>query len=249
MITQEVLNKIAQTAGDAILKIYNSCTDMEIVEKSDGSPVTKADYQADAIIQNLLRAKSSYPILSEENPVPYEIRKTWTRFWIVDPLDGTKDFIAKNGQFTVNIALIEDNYPIMGVVYVPVSATTYYAQKGFGAYKNDIHIYNRSTRKELIATDSIFHSTEETLTFLKDNNIANIIRFGSSIKLCKLAEGEIDVYPRFNGTKEWDTAAGHIIANEAGCKLIDIKTKVELLYNKKDIKNNYFIASRNNLEF
>ncbi|MDP3265872.1 MAG: 3'(2'),5'-bisphosphate nucleotidase CysQ [Sulfuricurvum sp.] len=249
MITQEVLNEIAQKAGKAILSIYNSSASMEIVEKSDGSPVTKADYVADAIIKDLLQSKSSYPILSEETPVPYEIRKTWNRFWIVDPLDGTKDFIAKNGQFTVNIALIENNYPVMGVVYVPVSATTYFAQKRSGAYKDNMKIYNRSTRKDLIATDSIFHSTEETLTFLKNNNITNILRFGSSIKLCKLAEGEIDVYPRFNGTKEWDTAAGHIIANEAGCKLIDIRSKAELLYNKKNIKNSYFIASRNNLEF
>lgn len=249
MITQETLNQIAQEAGKAILNIYNKDVDIASVDKSDGSPVTKADYKADEIIRKLLQKNSSYPILSEESPIPYETRKTWTRFWIVDPLDGTKDFIAQNGNFTVNIALIEKNYPIMGVIYIPVSATTYYAKRGSGAYKNGVQIYNRSTRKVLIATDSIFHSTEETLNFLEKNKIENVIKFGSSIKFCKLAEGEIDVYPRFNGTKEWDTAAGHIIANEAGCKLIDIKTKAELLYNKKNIKNSYFIASRNDLEF
>lgn len=249
MISLDELNEIAKKAGETILKIYANPSNIGIVEKSDGSPVTRADYEADAIIKDLLQTKSSYPILSEENPIPYKIRKSWHRFWIVDPLDGTKDFIARNGQFTVNIALIENGVPVMGVVYVPVDDTAYFAQKGKGSYKNGQLIYNHSTRKELIATDSIFHSTEETLDFLEKHSITTVKRFGSSIKFCKLAEGEIDVYPRFNGTKEWDTAAGHIIANEAGCKLIDIRTKAELLYNKEDIKNNFFIACRNNLEF
>ena len=248
MISQSRLNDIAVEAGKAIMKVYNE-ERIEIVNKDDGSPVTKADLKADAVIRKQLSRYSKYPILSEESPVPYEQRKNWKSLWIVDPLDGTKDFIAKNGQFTVNIALIENNYPTMGVVYIPVSDTLYYAKKGCGSFKNGNKIYNNSKRKKLIASDSVFHSTDETLAFLKKHNILNIKKFGSSIKLCKLAEGEIDVYPRFNGTKEWDTAAGHIIANEAGCKLIDIETKAELQYNKKNIKNSYFIASRNDLEF
>lgn len=249
MISLNSLNDIAKKAGEAILKIYADPAAIGAIEKSDGSPVTQADYAADAIITDLLQTQSAYPVLSEENPIPYEIRKSWNRFWLVDPLDGTKDFIARTGEFTVNIALIENGFPIMGVVYIPVEDTLYFAAKGKGAYKNGQPIYNHSTRKELIATDSIFHSTEETLDFLKKYGITTVKKFGSSIKFCKLAEGEIDVYPRFNGTKEWDTAAGHIIANEAGCKLIDIRTKAELLYNKEDIKNNFFIACRNNLEF
>lgn len=236
---------IARDASLAILEVYK--TDFAVDIKSDASPVTKADLMANEIIINGLAKISDDPILTEESPVDYEIRKKWSRFWLVDPLDGTKDFIAKNGEFTVNIALIEDHKPILGVVYIPVTDDVYFAQKGRGAYKNGIKIFNNSTRDALIGTDSNFHSTKQTKEFFEKHNIKNIKRFGSSIKICKLAEGEIDIYPRFNGTKEWDTAATHIIANEAGCKLIDLETKKELVYNKKSIKNNFFIASRNDL--
>ncbi|HIP12681.1 MAG TPA: 3'(2'),5'-bisphosphate nucleotidase [Arcobacter sp.] len=241
---QKEVIKITKKASSAILEIYNS-QNYKIEIKDDNSPVTKADLVSNNIIIEELKKISNYPILTEESPVEYEIRKNWDKFWLVDPLDGTKDFIAKNGEFTINIALIECNKPILGVVYIPVYGDVYHAFKGAGAYKNGIKIYNNSKRVELIASDSIFHSTKETKDFLKKYNITNIKRFGSSIKICKLAEGVIDIYPRFNGTKEWDTAATHIIANEAGCKLIDIKTNAELVYNKKSIKNNFFIASRN----
>lgn len=239
---------IAKKASIEIMNIYSS-KDFEIDIKSDTSPVTKADLIANEIIIDGLKAISDYPILTEESPIEYKIRKNWTKYWLVDPLDGTKDFIAKNEGFTINIALIENNKPILGVVYIPVSDDVYCAEFGTGAYKNNQLICNNSNRKDLIATDSIFHSTEETKQFFIKNSITNIQRYGSSIKICKLAEGIIDVYPRLNGTKEWDTAASHIIANEAGCKLIDIQTREELVYNKKNIKNNFFIASRNNLNF
>jgi len=240
--------EISKNASKEIMNIYNS-DDFNVLTKEDDSPVTKADLVANQIIIDGLRSISNYHILTEESPVKYEKRKSWDRFWLVDPLDGTKDFIAKNGGFTINIALIEKNKPILGVVYIPVSDDVYYAQKNNGAYKNGKKIFNHSMRIELIGSDSIFHSTKETQEFFRRNSIKNIQKFGSSMKICKLAEGEVDVYPRLNGTKEWDTAASHVIANEAGCKLIDTKTKEELVYNKKNIRNNFFIASRNDLEF
>ncbi len=244
---QKVID-IAEKASIEIINIYNT-GNFNIEIKNDESPVTSADLVANRIIIDELNKISNYPVLTEESPVDYEIRKDWSKYWLVDPLDGTKDFIAHKGGFTVNIALIENNKPILGVVYIPVSGNVYYAKKGKGSYKNGKKIYNNATRKNLIAADSIFHSTKETQGFFKKNNIKSIKKYGSSIKICKLSEGVIDVYPRLNGTKEWDTAASHIIANEAGCKLIDVTTNEELHYNKRNIKNNFFIASRNNLNF
>lgn len=238
---------IAKKAGDAILEVYES--EFEVITKEDNSPVTKADMDANKVIIEGLKEIASYPIVTEESYVEYDIRKGWKRFWLVDPLDGTKDFIAKNGEFTINIALIEEHKPILGVVLIPVSSDVYYAFSGGGAYKNGNKIYNNSKRTNLIGADSNFHSTKETQAFFRKFGVSEIKKHGSSIKICKLAEGEIDLYPRLNGTKEWDTAASHIIANEAGCKLVDIETKQELLYNKENIKNNFFIASRNDLEF
>jgi 3'(2'),5'-bisphosphate nucleotidase len=238
---------IAKNAGDAIMKVYHKELDIEY--KDDKSPVTQADLIANEVIVNGLSKISSYPVVTEESQVSYSVRKNWNKYWLVDPLDGTKDFIAKNGEFTVNIALIENHKPVMGVVYAPVTDDIYYAEKDRGAFKNKKQIFNNSTRINLIGSDSNFHSTDMTKYFFKKNKIQEVKRYGSSLKICKLAEGEIDVYPRLNGTKEWDTAASHIIANEAGCKLVDVQTRQELTYNKKSMKNNHFIASKNNLEF
>jgi len=246
---KEVIN-IAKTTGLKILKIYDS-NDFQIENKKDRerSPLTRADLESNEIIIKGLKKISVYPIVTEESYIEYEVRKKWKKFWLIDPMDGTKDFIDKNGEFTINIALVENNKPVLGVVYAPAIKLMYWAEKGKGAFKNGKKIFNSSKRKNLIGADSRFHSTKETLDFFKKYNIKIIKKYGSALKLCKLAEGEIDVYPRFNGTKEWDTAAGHIIANEGGCKLIDVITEQELAYNKKDIKNNYFIASRMNLNF
>lgn len=240
--------EIAKKAGYEILKIYES-NDFLIQTKSDKSPVTKADLIANEIIIGELGKISDYPIITEESPIKYDIRKDWNKFWLVDPLDGTKDFIKKNGEFTINISLIDNNKSVLGVVYIPVSGDVYFAEQKKGAFKNGIKIFNSSKRNKLIAADSNFHSTKFTTDFFEKFNIKDIQKYGSSIKICKLAEGLIDIYPRFNGTKEWDTAASHIIANEAGCKLIDLNTKKELIYNKKDLNNNFFIASRNDLKF
>ena len=244
---QQVID-IAKKASSAILEIYNN-GNIDIELKDDNSPVTKADLISNEIIIEGLKEISDFPIFTEESIIDYDTRKSWNKFWLVDPLDGTKDFIAKNGQFTINIALIENNKPILGVVYIPFSDDVYYAKINEGAFKNGKKIFNDSKRKELIAADSNFYSTKAMADFFKEHNIKDVRKIGSSIKICKLAEGIIDVYPRLNETKEWDTAATHIIANEAGCKLIDVITKQELAYNKECYRNNFFIASRNNLEF
>jgi 3'(2'), 5'-bisphosphate nucleotidase len=245
----EEIIKISKKASLKILDIYNKC-DLNIKYKEDESPITLADSYSNDIIISELKKISDYPILSEENEIiDYSIRKTWKYFWMIDPLDGTKDFIAKNDQFTINIALIENCKPILGVINAPSQKQVYWAQIGKGAYLNNKKIYNHSNRTHLIGADSLFHSTDKTKEFFLKNHIEVIKRYGSALKICKLAEGEIDVYPRFNGTKEWDTAAAQIIAEEAGCKVIDIITKKEMLYNKDNIKNNYFIASRRDLKF
>ena len=244
---EDLLN-IAKKASEEILKIYNQ--DFKVNFKADGSSLTKADLRSNEIIINSLNKISSYPVITEESPIEYEKRKDFARFFLVDPLDGTKDFVAKNGEFTINIALIEKNRPILGLIYIPCSGDFYYAIKGEGAFKNEEKISNDNINKEeLIASDSNFHSTQQTKDFLKKHNINIIKRFGAAIKLCKLAEGVIDLYPRFNGTSEWDTAAGDIILEEAKCKLIDFVSKKNMLYNKESFKNNYFIASRNDLNF
>ena len=239
--------KIASKASKVIMNSYEK--EFKIDLKDDNSPLTNADLLSNQIIIKELKKISNYPIITEENPIDYRIRKNYKKYWLVDPLDGTKDFIAKNDQFTVNIALILNRKPILGVVYIPATDDFYWALKNIGSYKNNKVIKNNSSREKIIGAKSNFHSTKEEELFFKKFKISKILRFGSAIKLCKLAEGEIDVYPRLNGTMEWDTAAPQIIASEAGCKLIDIETKKELRYNKKTLKNNSFIASREDLNF
>ncbi len=237
--------KIAKSASDKIIDIYNN--DFDIKYKEDESPVTNADISSNRIITEKLKKISNYPIITEENPVEYKTRKNWNKFWLVDPLDGTKDFISKNGQFTVNIALIVNKKPILGVISVPSTGDIYYAIKNGGTFKNGEQIFNNSKRKHLVGSDSNFHSSHETKIFFKKLNISKIKKYGSSLKLCKLAEGKIDIYPRFFGTKEWDTAASQIILKEAGCKIIDLETKKEIVYNKEKMFNNHFIACRKNI--
>lgn len=240
--------EIANKASEAILEVYKH-QDPEVEYKKDDSPLTKADIASNKIITEELAKLSDVPVVSEETNVDYETRKNWKKFWLVDPLDGTKDFIVKNNQFTVNIALIEDGKPVMGVIAIPAEGLCYWAQKGEGAYKNGEKIFNKSTRTDLIGSDSNFHSTQATKDFYAKHNITNIQRYGSALKLCKIAEGELDVYARLNGTMEWDTAAGQIILNEAGCKIVDVETKEEIVYNRENQVNNHFIASRGDLKF
>ncbi|MBO4520793.1 MAG: 3'(2'),5'-bisphosphate nucleotidase CysQ [Alphaproteobacteria bacterium] len=239
--------KLAKAASEKILEIYDAHT-YTVSIKEDDSPLTQADIASNKIIQEGLAKLSDIPVISEETFDFEKPRPHYEKFWLVDPLDGTKDFIARNGQFTVNIALVENRVPVLGVVAIPVSGDVFYAEKGKDAFQNGTKISCENiSRKEVIGTDSCFHSTEQTLAFFKEHNITNIKKFGSSIKLCKIAAGEIDIYPRLNGTKEWDTAAGHVILNEAGGEIIDLVTNREMEYDKPSVKNNFFIAKRKGL--
>lgn len=248
------LISIAVDAGSAILKIYNQ-GNIEVTDKEDDSPLTAADMAAHNLIVERLTAAFPYPVFSEEDPIEYSVRKDWETFWLVDPLDGTKNFIARDGQFTVNIALVQGTEPVLGVVHAPAMGLTYFGGKGSGGVKiadqkeSTLGVNTSREAPDLIAAVSSFHNTPESGEFCKAYDIRNTLNFGSSLKVCKLAEGEIDLYPRLNGTSEWDTAASHIILKEAGGKMIDIVTKEDMVYNKENHRNNYFIASRNDLDF
>jgi len=230
----------------------------EVSFKADRSPLTAADLASNKfIINSLSDLDKGIPILSEESLVDWAVRKNWTRYWLVDPLDGTKEFINQNGEFTVNIALIEKNEPIIGVIYAPALSTLYYASKNKGTYKlfcdQKINSLSDSTRiitnhKKSSDHFKVFksrsHSNEEFENWVKDFvDDYELIEKGSSIKFCKLAEGKADLYPRFGSTSEWDIAAGHIILTEAGGELESVDRKKILYNNKESVINPHFIAS------
>ena len=252
----ELLN-IAIDSGREILKIYNN--EIIVNSKEDKSPITQADINSNNLIVNRLkRLEPNIPILSEESLVSWENRKDWNKYWLIDPLDGTKEFINRNGEFTVNISLIENNYPIFGIIYSPVKSVLYYALKNNGCYKLKTNS-NLSTlkdfdkiniKKEKNITTKVIgsrsHSSKDFQNWVeKKFTNFELITIGSSLKFCILAEGEADIYPRLGPTSEWDIAAGHIILEEAGGKLLTIDNK-DILYNtKEDILNPDFIAYGN----
>ena len=249
-------------AGKEIMKIYSSNFDVEL--KDDNSPLTLADKKSNETILNRL-SHSAIPILSEEGKnIPYEERKSWNYLWIVDPLDGTKEFIKKNGEFTVNIALIKNQTPILGVIYCPTSQDLYFSLEDFGAFKvkikNEINdfdlILNNAKRLPLnqkrnnyIVVGSRSHMSKETEDFFekkkKENSNVEMLSIGSSLKICMVSEGSADVYPRYAPTMEWDTAAGHAIANMSGCKIFEFQKDQEIKYNKENLLNPWFLVTKN----
>ena len=231
---------IAREASNAILKVYNS--DFAITDKADQSPLTAADITAHNIIcKGLEILAPNIPILSEESvSLPWTERKTWGTYWLVDPLDGTREFIKRNGEFTVNIALIHEHKPVLGVVYVPVDHSCYFASIDHGAWKMDNNtairrIHTRSTSSEhIIVAGSRSHGSERQKQFFESlGPSTETIIIGSSLKFCLLAEGKIDIYPRFGPTSEWDSAAAHCVVEQAGGCVTDLKLQT-LLYNTKD---------------
>jgi 3'(2'), 5'-bisphosphate nucleotidase len=264
----------AITAGDAILKVYQS--DFEVAEKADGSPLTIADQRAHGVIAQHLAA-FDIPILSEEGKdIPYPVRKHWKRLWIVDPLDGTKEFIHRRGEFTVNIALAVDGRPQLGVICLPVQRTLYYADPAHGAYRfpiEDIAHGLAGSAKDsdarlhrLLAAGrrlpeiqrpaqvytiigSRSHGTDQLNAFVDKQRRRfgeiDFISAGSALKFCRVAEGRADVYPRFGPTMEWDTAAGQAVAEAAGAAVVDMDRRRPLRYNKADLLNPWFIVERN----
>jgi len=254
----------ALQAGESILDIYNDKQqDFGVEHKADHSPLTIADKNSHQIISEALK-QSPYPILSEEGHIPpYEERRKWSTFWLIDPLDGTKEFIKKNGEFTVNIALIQDGVPVFGVIYAPVLQNLYWGDKASGAWKIEqiskvselaTAIKERALKLPLGKKQDLFtvvgsrsHSNEATENYIamlkeKHGNI-NFLSKGSSLKICLVAEGSADIYPRFGPTMEWDTAAGHAIALAAGKNIALTDHRSPLSYNKKDLLNPYFIVA------
>lgn len=248
-------------AGYEIMKIYNEDFNYEL--KGDLSPLTAADKNANDLINQYLE-KTNIPIISEENAqVKYETRKKWRQCWMVDPLDGTKEFIKRNGEFTVNIALIENGKPILGVIYIPVQEKLYYADvEKEEAYIVDINKENisnqtfleksvllkkKSQESKIRIVGSKSHMNGDTLKFIDDLKSENldveVISKGSSLKFCLVVENKADIYPRFAPTMEWDTAAAHAICNASDVSIIGVDTKSELTYNKQNLLNPWFICT------
>ena len=245
--------EIAKLAGEGITEIYNSDFDYQL--KKDLSPITAADNLSHIIITKRLKILTpEIPVLSEENcDIPYKIRANWTKYWLVDPLDGTKEFIKRNGEFTVNIALIENNTPIFGVIHLPVTSETYWGSQVNGSFyssgNNDVKEIRVSENHQnpirLVASRS--HPSEMLNSLLKKIVDYEIIEVGSSIKFCHIASGQADCYPRFGPTSEWDTAAGEAIVSSAGGHVVAASGN-SMKYNvKEEYLNPNFIVSNDKI--
>ncbi len=241
--------KIAKDAGKAIMEIY--VQDFDVKYKHDKSPLTIADTNANKVIEKGLNQLAiNFPILSEEGvDTLYEERKHWEYFWLVDPLDGTKEFIKKNGEFTVNIAMIHKNTPVIGVVYAPALEICYYAKKNQGSYKDGerMPLKKREEQEKYIIVASRSHLSNETKVFIdaiKTHKDKEVVSIGSSLKICLVAEGQADIYPRLSPTMEWDTAAAHVIAIESGKKIEKYNNQhySDHSYNKKSLLNDWFVV-------
>jgi 3'(2'), 5'-bisphosphate nucleotidase len=260
----QIALQAALSGGQEIMSVY-STADFGIEQKSDDSPLTIADRKAHNAIVRYLQ-NTEYPILSEEGKtIPFEERRGWDTFWMVDPLDGTKEFIKRNGEFTVNIALINAGIPVLGVVYVPVTGLMYFGSAGQGAWLTKVNgfedldnPYGHATRlphhqtAQLTIVGSRSHMSPETEAIIAEmeklHGEAAITSMGSSLKICLVAEGKADFYPRFAPTMEWDTAAGHGVALAANCDIIQAETRLPLLYNKENLLNPWFIVTNKRFE-
>jgi len=240
---------IAEEAGKAVMGIYSQ-DDFATTYKGDDSPITRADTTSHAIIACQLRALTpDLPVLSEESGIkPYSERRLWSALWLIDPLDGTKEFIKRNGEFTINIALIEDSHPVLGVVHVPALAVSYFAACGVGAFKKDsdnrvkriIVAHNCHVPLKIVTSRS--HGDEGLERLLDQTVLFERIRMGSSLKFCLVAEGAAHLYPRLGPTMEWDTAAGQCVVEMAGGAVTDLQGRA-LIYNKPDLLNPPFMVS------
>lgn len=245
----EEIKKIAIEAGEAILSVYKT-NNFDVEIKSDNSPLTEADKQSHIVInKGLHKLFKDIPILSEEGRhVKFETRSKWKKYWLIDPLDGTKEFINKNGEFTVNIALISDNIPVFGIIYAPVLKEIYWGETGQGAFVEQpgetpaTKLPTEELPSELTAVASRSHSSKEEKELLQKLNIKKVISKGSSLKFCLLASGKAHYYVRFGPTMEWDTGAGHAIISSAGASLTKI-TGESFTYNKPNLLNPGFIVT------
>lgn len=250
-------------AGKAIMEVYDTAFNVEF--KDDNSPLTQADINANTIINSYL-LPTDIPIISEENKqTDFSIRKNWETCWIVDPVDGTKEFIKRNGEFTVNIALVTNGKPVLGVIYVPATKTIYYANVETNqAFKSHLESHEvpvdivlelakpiqpkKENTQTVKVVGSRSHMNQETFNFVESiktkGKDVEIVSRGSSLKFCLVAEGLADVYPRFAPTMEWDTAAGQAICNAVGIQVISTETNKPLAYNKENVLNSYFLVGK-----
>lgn len=255
--------KASLRAGKAIMEVYE--TNFTVESKADQSPLTEADKRAHEVIKEWLQP-TGYPILSEEGrEISYAERKTWETFWLVDPLDGTKEFIKRNGEFTVNIALIHNRLPLLGVVFSPVLHEFYYAGPGWGSRKSNIvpgddghfdlppledgrQLPIEEPGRPFTVVGSRSHGSQETELFIRqlrqDHPDLVFVSKGSSLKLCLIAEGKADIYPRLAPTMEWDTGAGHALVRYSGGTVTRYEDGDTLEYNKEDLLNPWFVAKR-----
>jgi 3'(2'), 5'-bisphosphate nucleotidase len=258
-IDLDALLEVAREAGRSIMSVYNQ--NYSILEKSDGSPMTMADQLSNTIINQYLSANFSLPILSEENDdVSFSVRRNWSQYWLIDPLDGTKEFVNKRREFTVNIALIQNDKPVLGIIYAPMFEEMFYAMTGFGSFFEYKNTKERLERKSQIAFENgkIIHKPGQHIKlilsrshssglnishFLNDNSGSlQTISMGSSLKFCRVAQGKVDINIRINPTMEWDTAAGQVIVEESGHNMIQIEGLKPLSYNKENLVNPGFVV-------
>ena len=238
---------LAREAGRAILEVYASS--FSVQEKADRSPLTEADLRSERLIlAGLRRIAPEIPVLSEESgQVPYATRKNWSRLWVVDPLDGTREFVQRNGEFTVNIALVDNNRPVLGVVHAPVLERDYFACEGVGAFRSDAEASGRPIRVAkrgagpVRVVGSRSHRGSSLDGFLARVGPHEFVEVGSSMKLCLVTEGQADVYPRLGPTSEWDTAAGQCVLEQAGGHVLKLDGE-PLAYNREDLLNPHFVG-------
>lgn len=222
----EQISRLAREAGAAIMQVYAGEIPLELTHKQDDSPLTAADMAAHrVIVAGLGQLAPDIPLLSEEDPPAWEVRQGWTRYWLVDPLDGTKEFLRRNGEFTINIALIEDGVPVMGVVYAPAT-NVLYAAEGGKAWKINpdgqrVELHCKEARPPLVVVSRSHGDDQELQDYLAQLGEHQTVNVGSSLKFCLVAEGSAQLYPRFGPTSVWDTAAGHAVAAAAGALVKD----------------------------
>lgn len=251
MISQ--IKQCVEKIGEKLMEIYSQ--PFEVAYKTDKSPVTVADNLANQMLLEMLSAITpDIPVISEEIiNTSFETRRNWTKCWIIDPLDGTKEFVKHTDEFTINIALIEHGKPVFGLIYAPALQKMYYGEKGNGSFVLEDGVWKRIFCKSTYETQSVVtiatsrsHPSYEVNTFMKrllrQGKKVNTLEMGSSLKLCLVADGSVDVYPRYGTTMEWDIAAGHAIIEFAGRQVLDMKTNLPLVYNKENLENPYFIA-------
>ena len=247
----EAVLAAVDVAGKKILEIYNS-DDFGVEIKGDNSPLTKADQAGHDILVAALSQLGAGPILSEEDAnIDWSVRKEWNQYWLVDPLDGTKEFIKRNGEFTVNVALIRNGEPVLGVVYAPVLDLWYVGEQGIGAWKQQGKQAREPIAPSAVPSDgqtwrvvgSRSHTSEDFEKFMAALPNADLVSMGSSLKLCMVAEGKADLYPRLIPTCEWDTAAAQAVVEAAGGQVLNWESKQALRYNSKaELLNPYFVV-------